>query len=243
MMGCDSNVETAAVIEAAGVKKTFRMGEVDVPVLRGVDMRIHAGELTVILGASGSGKSTLLNIIGGIDRPSEGSILFHGSDLSGMDDSELTEYRRRSIGFVFQFYNLVPTLTARENVAVSTEIADNPMDPLEALKLVGLDDHVDHFPSQLSGGQQQRVAIARAIAKNPALMLCDEPTGALDAQTGQLVLKTLSEMNKRLGATIVIITHASPIASMARRVIKIANGVAAETIINEKPLNPDEIEW
>jgi len=235
--------ETPYALETNGVRKTFRMGEVDVPVLRGVDMKVHKGELTVILGASGSGKSTLLNIIGGIDRPSEGSVLFQGEDLSKLDDAGLTEYRRRHIGFVFQFYNLVPTLTALENVEVSTEVAETPMSSKEALKLVGLEDRMEHFPSQLSGGQQQRVAIARAIAKNPSLMLCDEPTGALDAQTGQLVLRTLMDVNARLGATIVIITHAAPMTGLAHRVVKIANGIAAETTVNEKRIAPEDIVW
>jgi putative ABC transport system ATP-binding protein len=219
------------------------MGEVDVPVLRGISLDIHSGELTVILGASGSGKSTLLNIIGGIDRPTSGRILFEGREISAATDQQLTEYRRQSVGFVFQFYNLVPSLTARENVEVSTEIADQPMDPVAALQEVGLGDRVDHFPAQMSGGQQQRVAIARALAKNPRLMLCDEPTGALDHETSVKVLQLLQDLNARLGTTIVMITHAPPIAAMARQVIRIGSGRVQEIKINPNPKRADQLEW
>jgi putative ABC transport system ATP-binding protein len=219
------------------------MGEVKVPVLHGIDLDIYRGELTVVLGASGSGKSTLLNMVGGIDRPTEGTIMFGGSDIALMKDRALTEYRRKSVGFVFQFYNLVPTLTAEENVQVSTEVADSPMDPKEALKLVELDDRADHFPSQLSGGQQQRVAIARALAKNPSLMLCDEPTGALDFKTGQLVLKTLAALNEKLGTTIVIITHCAPIAQLAHRVIRLGSGVIQSADYNDDRKKVEEVVW
>lgn len=223
--------------------KTYTMGEVEVPVLRGIDMRINRSELTVILGASGSGKSTLLNMIGGIDHPSSGQILFGDRDIADFTDSQLTQYRRINIGFVFQFYNLVPTLTATENVQVSTEICDNPMHPTEALKMVGLGDRLDHFPAQLSGGQQQRVAIARAMAKNPRLMLCDEPTGALDHETSILVLNLLQKLNRELGTTIVMITHANPISQIANRVIEIGDGVVAGITSNPNPRKAEDLDW
>ncbi len=227
----------------SGVEKTFVMGEVQVPVLRGVDLEIFRREITVILGASGSGKSTLLNIIGGIDKPSAGEICFDNSDIAKFNGGQLTAYRRKNIGFVFQFYNLVPTLTAKENVEVATEIADDPMNPDEALELVGLSDRKEHFPAQMSGGQQQRVSIARALAKKPRLMLCDEPTGALDAKTGQQVLQTLLDLNKRLGTTIIIITHATPIAKLAHRVIHLNSGVIAGSEKNIKQAKIEEIDW
>lgn len=229
-------------IQCRELRKTYVMGEVEVPVLRGVDVDIHRGELTVILGASGAGKTTLLNIIGGIDRPTSGSVLFSGRDISRMSDQELTEHRRRNVGFVFQFYNLVPTLTALENVLVSTEVAEDPMDPEKALELVELADRKDHFPSQLSGGQQQRVSIARALAKNPRVMFCDEPTGALDAATGRMVLELLTDLNERLGATIVIITHAAPIANLAQRVIHLTME-GASSRVNEQRLRARDISW
>ena len=230
-------------IKLAGVKKTYHMGEVDVPVLHGVDLDIYDGELTVILGASGSGKSTLLNMIGGIDRPSGGDIFFGDTNVAKMSDRQLTEYRRKSVGFVFQFYNLVPTLTSKENVQVSTEVADTPMDPVEALKMVELESQIDFFPAQMSGGQQQRVAIARALAKNPTLMLCDEPTGALDTNTGQIVLETLINLNEKLGTTIIIITHASPIAELAHRVVHLGNGLIDKTEYNKHRKQVKEISW
>ncbi len=232
-----------AEIKLDGVYKTYRMGEVEVPVLRGIDLEIYNGQLTVIHGDSGAGKSTLLNLIGGIDRPTKGEIWFNGKDIAGLTDKELTIYRRRSVGFVFQFYNLVATLTARENVEVSTEIADNPMDPAEALKHVELEDRMEHFPAQMSGGQQQRVAIARALAKKPRLMLCDEPTGALDSATSVTVLNLLMDLNKRLGTTIVLITHNPQIAKMAHRVIHIGNGKVEKAYVNQKPITPEEITW
>ncbi len=229
-------------IQCRELRKTYVMGEVEVPVLRGVDVDIYGGELTVVLGASGAGKTTLLNIIGGIDRPTSGKVLFSGRDISQMSDRELTEHRRRNVGFVFQFYNLVPTLTALENVLVSTEVADDPMDPEKALDLVGLADRKDHFPSQLSGGQQQRVSIARALAKNPRVMFCDEPTGALDAATGRMVLQLLTDLNDRLGATIVIITHAAPIASLAQRIVHLTME-GADSKFNEQRAKAEDISW
>ncbi len=229
-------------IQCRDLVKTYTMGEVEVPVLRGIDVDIYAGELTVILGASGAGKTTLLNIIGGIDRPTSGQVLFDGQDIAQMTDKELTEHRRKNVGFVFQFYNLVPSLTALENVLVSTEVADNPMEPEKALELVGLGDRLDHFPAQMSGGQQQRVSIARALAKNPGVMFCDEPTGALDAKTGRMVLQLLTDLNERLSTTIVIITHAAPIASLARRIVNLTmEGVTSQ--LNEHRAKAEDISW
>ncbi|NCD33597.1 MAG: ABC transporter ATP-binding protein [Spartobacteria bacterium] len=230
-------------IDIKDLKRTYVMGEVEVPVLRGVNACIPRGELSVILGASGSGKSTLLNMIGGIDRPSSGIMDVFGMDISDYDDDQLTTYRRDNVGFVFQFYNLVPTLTAKENVEVSTEIARDPMDAAEALKLVGLGDRIDYFPAQMSGGQQQRVAIARALAKNPKLMLCDEPTGALDHETSIQVLSLLQKLNKELQTTIVMITHAQPIAQMANHVLHLQDGVILKTDDNKQPKSPSEIVW
>jgi len=212
------------VFSARGLTKIYRMGEVEVPALRGVDIDLYAGELVVLLGPSGSGKSTLLNILGGLDTATSGEVRYHDLDLTRADDRTLTGYRRRHVGFVFQFYNLIPSLTARENVAAVTEIAERPMSPEEALSLVGLAQRLDHFPAQLSGGEQQRVAIARAIAKNPAVLLCDEPTGALDSATGVVVLEVLERINQTLGTTTALITHNAGIAAMADRVIHLADG-------------------
>ena len=231
-----------AAIRCVNLHKTYRMGEVDVPVLKGIELEIMRGELTVVLGASGSGKSTLMNLIGGIDRPTSGEVWAGDLNLARLPDRGLTEHRRRRVGFVFQFYNLVPTLTARENVEVSTEIAPNPMDPNEALSLVGLSDRADYFPAQLSGGQQQRVAIARALAKKPSIMLCDEPTGALDASTGQMVLKLITELNRTMGVTIVIITHAAPIARLAHRVVHISSQ-GAKVEQNPDRAKAEDIAW
>ena len=241
MMGTDSQQQ--AKVRIVGIEKTYQMGEVLVPVLRGIDVELYSGELTVILGASGSGKSTLLNMIGGIDRPSKGEVWFDNQDIAQFNDRNLTEYRRKSVGFVFQFYNLVATLTALENVMVSTEVVDTPMDPADALDKVGLGDRLDHFPAQMSGGQQQRVAIARALAKNPQLMLCDEPTGALDHETSVMVLNLLTKLNEELGTTIVLITHAPPIAEMAHRVIHIDSGVVKKSYVNQKRLKAEELNW
>jgi len=231
-----------AAIRCENVHKTYVMGEVEVPVLKGIDLEILKGELTVILGASGAGKSTLLNIVGGIDRPTEGRVICGDKDLSVMNDRQLTEHRRRNVGFVFQFYNLVPTLTALENVQTAVEIAENPMDPLKALDMVGLADRKDHFPSQLSGGQQQRVSIARALAKNPLIMFCDEPTGALDADTGRMVLSLLTRLNKEAGASIVIVTHAAPIAKLAQRILHLTmEGLT--TTVNTDRAKAEDITW
>ena len=229
-------------VRCSGLHKTYQMGEVEVKVLRGIDLEILRGQLTVVVGASGAGKSTLLNIIGGIDRPTSGDVWVDGENLAAMSDRQLTEYRRRKIGFVFQFYNLVPTLTAVENVQVSTQIASQPMDPAEALNLVDLSEQMHHFPAQMSGGQQQRVSIARALAKQPAIMLCDEPTGALDAHTGQRVLGLLTRLNEQVGATIIIITHAAPMADMAHRVLHLTmEGITSRD--NKVRKRPEEITW
>lgn len=230
-------------IKLVNIHRTFQMGEVEVQVLRGIDAEIYKGEMTAVLGPSGSGKSTLLNMIGGIDRPTEGEVLVGGKNISRLTDLDLTDYRRTCVGFVFQFYNLVPSLTAMENVQVSTEVVEDFMAPAEALEKVGLGDKQDHFPSQLSGGQQQRVAIARALAKNPRIMLCDEPTGALDQETSRVVLELLQKLNGDLGTTIVMITHAPPISRMAHRVIQIASGQVEELRVNEKPAKVEELEW
>ncbi|MBD3754999.1 MAG: ABC transporter ATP-binding protein [Gammaproteobacteria bacterium] len=219
------------------------MGEVQVHALRGIDLDLYQGELAVLLGASGSGKSTLLNILGGLDTPTTGQVLYGSHDLTQASESQLTEYRRYHVGFVFQFYNLIPSLTARENVAVVTEIARNPMPPEEALALVGLGERLNHFPAQLSGGEQQRVAIARAIAKNPDVLFCDEPTGALDSQTGILVLEALQKVNQELGTTTAIITHNAGIAQMADRVIHLADGRITDILRNETRIDPRELSW
>jgi putative ABC transport system ATP-binding protein len=219
------------------------MGEVEVMALRGVDIDLWAGELMVLLGASGSGKSTLLNILGGLDTPTDGEVQYRDQDLATADEDDLTAYRRRHVGFVFQFYNLIPSLTARENVTLVTELADDPMDPVEALSLVGLGDRLDHFPAQLSGGEQQRVAVARAIAKRPDVLLCDEPTGALDFQTGVLVLSVLERVNRELGTTTAIITHNAPIAAMAERVITLADGRIAHVERPARRTPAQEIRW
>jgi putative ABC transport system ATP-binding protein len=216
--------ETRAVLSCERLSKVYRMGEVEVRALDGVDFRLHQGELVVLLGPSGSGKSTLLNILGGLDVPTSGRVLFAGEDLTAADEEALTSYRRHQVGFVFQFYNLVPSLTARENVALVTEIAEDPLAPEEALGLVGLGNRLDHFPSQLSGGEQQRVAIARAVAKRPSVLLCDEPTGALDFRTGILVLEVIEQVNRELETATAVITHNAPIGDIADRVVMLADG-------------------
>lgn len=220
----DSVKHENTVFHVHGVTKIYQMGEVQVRALRGIDLDLYKGEFTVLLGASGSGKSTLLNILGGLDTPTEGHVLYGDHDLTRASEKELTYYRRYHVGFVFQFYNLIPSLTAHENVAVVTEIAKSPMQPEEALQLVNLGDRLHHFPAQLSGGEQQRVAIARAVAKNPAVLLCDEPTGALDSETGVLVLEALERANRELGTTTALITHNAGIADMADRVVHIMDG-------------------
>jgi len=231
------------VFHARGLAKTYHMGDVEVRALRNVDLDLYEGEFVVILGPSGSGKSTLLNILGGLDFPTGGTVRFLDHDLVTDDENELTRYRREHVGFVFQFYNLIPSLTARENVELVTEIADDPMPPEEALRMVGLEHRLDHFPAQMSGGEQQRVAIARAIAKRPAVLLCDEPTGALDHQTGRIVLEAIDEVNRRLGTTTAVITHNSSIAAMAHRVIRMHSGEIASVTANERRARPEELEW
>jgi putative ABC transport system ATP-binding protein len=219
------------------------MGEVQVRALQGVDLDLFEGEFVVILGPSGSGKSTLLNILGGLDAPTGGEVSFRDHDLVAADDRALTRYRREHVGFVFQFYNLIPSLTARENVALVTEISANPMDPDEALRLVGLGDRLHHFPAQLSGGEQQRVAIARAVAKRPDVLLCDEPTGALDAETGRLVLKTLIDVNREVGTATAIITHNAVIAGIADRVLRMTSGRISDVQRNTRRVDVDELNW
>jgi putative ABC transport system ATP-binding protein len=231
------------VFHARGLTKTYQMGEVQVHALQGVDLDLFEGEFVVILGPSGSGKSTLLNILGGLDAPTSGVVTFRDHDLVAADDRALTRYRREHVGFVFQFYNLIPSLTARENVALVTELSERPMRPEEALGLVGLGDRLDHFPAQLSGGEQQRVAIARAVAKRPDVLLCDEPTGALDAETGRLVLKTLLDVNQQVGTATAIITHNAVIAGIADRVLHMASGRLSEASRNSRRLDVDELTW
>jgi putative ABC transport system ATP-binding protein len=235
--------EPESIFAARGITKIYEMGEVQVQALRGVDMDLYAGELIVLLGPSGSGKSTLLNILGGLDRATDGHVSYRGWDITRASEKELTVYRRKHVGFVFQFYNLIPSLTARENVAAVTEIAENPMKPEEALDLVGLSDRMDHFPAQMSGGEQQRVAIARAIAKRPSVLLCDEPTGALDSDTGIVVLEAIDKVNRELGAATALITHNVDIRHMANRVIRMANGLVSSVDINDKRLSPSELHW
>lgn len=225
------------------VTKIYRSGEVEVHALRKVDLDLYASEVAVLLGPSGSGKSTLLNILGGLDSATSGTVRFEDQELSQLDDAGLTAYRRNHVGFVFQFYNLIPSLTARENVALTTEIAVNPMQPAEALDLVGLSHRLDHFPAQLSGGEQQRVAIARAIAKRPEVLLCDEPTGALDSKTGSQVLDAILSVNEELGTTTALITHNVAIRSIAHRVIYFSDGAIARTELNETRILPSEVEW
>jgi putative ABC transport system ATP-binding protein len=233
----------ATLFVAHGLSKTYHVGEVDVHALQGVDLELIEREFVVILGPSGSGKSTLLNILGGLDSPTSGEVHFRDHDLVRANDRELTRYRREHVGFVFQFYNLIPSLTARENVSLVTEIAEHPMDPVEALGLVGLADRLDHFPSQLSGGEQQRVAIARAIAKRPDVLLCDEPTGALDVETGRLVLQTLVDVNNTVGTTTAIITHNAVIAGIADRVLHMSGGRISEVHMNATRANVADLSW
>jgi putative ABC transport system ATP-binding protein len=232
-----------SIFEARGVTKIYDMGEVQVHALRGVDLYLYSGELVVLLGPSGSGKSTLLNILGGLDRATTGQVMFRDWDITQAKEKELTQYRRKHVGFVFQFYNLIPSLTARENVAAVTEIAENPMKPEEALELVGLADRMNHFPAQLSGGQQQRVAIARAIAKKPSVLLCDEPTGALDSETGIVVLEAINKVNRELGASTALITHNADIARMANRVIHMGNGGVSSVEVVTDRLQPKDLRW
>ncbi len=234
---------TQPVFRAEGVTRVYRTGAVEVHALRGVDLALREGEMVVLLGASGSGKSTLLNILGALDTPTEGKVFFRDRDLTRASDRQLTAFRRDHVGFVFQFYNLVPSLTARENIALVTEIAKNPMTPEEALERAGLPDRMDHFPAELSGGEQQRVAIARAIAKRPEVLLCDEPTGALDSKTGVQVLEALAQVNADLGTATVLITHNADIQRIAERVIVLADGRVVRDEVNTERIAPSEVSW
>lgn len=236
-------MDNKSLMEARDLSKHYKMGEVTVKALQEASFKIKEGEFVVILGPSGSGKSTLLNILGGMDQPTEGEVLVDGENITNFKDKQLTSYRRDKIGFVFQFYNLMANLTAKENVELATEICKEPLDIDEVLQDVGLGERKDHFPSQMSGGEQQRVAIARAVAKNPLLLLCDEPTGALDYKTGISILSLLSKINKDYGKTVLVITHNAPIANMADRVIKMRSGKIVEDKYNENPIDPERIEW
>ena len=238
-----SSTPALAIFTAQGLSKTYQMGEVKVHALMDVNLSINRGEFIVLLGPSGSGKSTLLNILGGLDRPSSGIACFADHDLSTATEAQLTQYRRDHVGFVFQFYNLIPSLTVRENVELVTDIVPNPMPAEEALGLVGLTDRLNHLPSQLSGGEQQRVAIARAIVKRPEVLLCDEPTGALDYATGKLVLEVIERINRELGTTAVVITHNAAIAGMADRVLYLGGGRIQRVVINTQKLQPSELSW
>jgi putative ABC transport system ATP-binding protein len=238
-----SEAPDSAVIRARGLVKTYKMGEVDVQALRGVDFELYRKELVILLGPSGSGKSTLLNILGGLDVPTSGHLSYADLDLSQPSDEVLTRYRREHIGFIFQFYNLIPSLTAQENVEVVADLAKTPLSAGEALDLVGLTARRDHFPSQMSGGEQQRVAIARAIVKRPEILLCDEPTGALDASTGRLVLEVLDRVNRELDTSVAVVTHNRPIAKMADRVVNIADGRIASAEVNANRTPPSEVSW
>ncbi len=235
----DDNV----LYEIKGLEKEYLMGAVTVPALRGVILDIYSGEFMVVLGPSGSGKSTLLNIVGGMDRATRGTVLFKDTDITRFSDAELTHYRREYIGFVFQFYNLIPNLTAEENVEVATDLTENPLEPAEALSLVGLTERTGHFPAQMSGGEQQRIAIARAVAKRPKILLCDEPTGALDYPTGKIVLRVLKDVNEKTSTTVVIITHNVAIGEIGNRVVRLKDGNVSDIKVNEKPRQPEEIEW
>ncbi|MBN1347035.1 MAG: ABC transporter ATP-binding protein [Phycisphaerae bacterium] len=240
-----TTVETPAtpVLRLENVSRVFRMGEIEVRALVEVDLTINPGEFLVILGPSGSGKSTLLNLIGGIDRPTTGHVWHGQTDLAALNDQAMTAYRRQQVGFIFQFYNLVPTLTAHENVQVATELVDDPIDPVTALEMVELAERADHFPSQMSGGEQQRVAIARALAKRPELLLADEPTGALDLKTARRVLSLLQRLNDEQHLTVVLITHNPAIAGIARRTIRLVSGGLAESRVNEHPIRAEEVSW
>lgn len=238
----DTSPNPAAFV-TKGLTKVYGEGAAAVHALRGVDLTIPSGEFVVLLGPSGSGKSTLLNILGGLDRPTDGSAHFQDAELTALSDADLTRYRRDHVGFVFQFYNLMPSLNARENVELVTEIAKDPMGAGQALALVGLDERAHHFPSEMSGGEQQRVAIARAVAKQPTVLFCDEPTGALDSATGRAVLKVLTDVNQKLGTTVIIVTHAASTAALADRVIHFADGGIREVITNKTKLTADQIEW
>jgi len=232
-----------AFVEFENVGKTYHMGEVQINALHDASFTVEKGELVVIVGPSGAGKTTLLNILGGMDTLSQGKVMLDGQEISKLDRKQLTEFRRQDVGFVFQFYNLIGNLTALENVELANQICEDPLDAAQVLKDVGLGERMGNFPSQLSGGEQQRVAIARALAKNPKLLLCDEPTGALDYQTGKAILKLLQDTGKRTGMTVIIITHNGALTAMADRVIRVKNGTVASVSINENPQNVSELEW
>ena len=242
-MSPDETTPRIAIFEARDITRVYRMGEVDVIALRGTSVKLFEGEFVVLVGPSGSGKSTLLNILGALDVPTSGQVFFREDELTAMTDAQLTRFRRNHVGFVFQFYNLIPSLTAEENVALVTEICEHPMKPADALDMVGLKARRNHFPSQMSGGEQQRVAIARAIAKQPGVLLCDEPTGALDVTTGVLVLEVIERVNRELGTTTAVITHNAAIAAMADRVISMSDGRIADERTNDQKKQPREIEW
>jgi putative ABC transport system ATP-binding protein len=231
------------IVSVQSVNKIYRMGEVDVPALRDAKLDIYDGEFLIIVGPSGSGKSTLLNLVGGMDRPTSGTVRFLDEDISRYSDRQLTMYRRTQVGFVFQFYNLIPTLTARENVEVAVEVVQDPLDPMEALRMVGLEDRADHFPSQLSGGEQQRVSVARALASNPRLLLCDEPTGAVDLETSREVLGLLLHLNRKLNKTVVLITHNNAIAGIGDRIAHIRDGAISSIKVNDHPTPVEQVEW
>jgi putative ABC transport system ATP-binding protein len=241
--GTASSVESSLLIRAQNLTKNYQVGEVTVRALRGVTFDVREGEFIVVLGPSGSGKSTLLNMLGGMETPTSGKFWFEDREVSAYSSGMLTEYRKKEIGFVFQFYNLVPNLTARENVELSAEISNNPMDVEELLDAVDLGDRADHFPSQMSGGEQQRVAIARALAKNPSLVLCDEPTGALDYETGKLILELLERVNQQMKKTLMVITHNAPIGGMADRIFRLRSGRISDMVENETRKTTSEIEW
>lgn len=242
-MNTQDTKQDTCIYRISDLVKTYQMGEITVDALRGVSLDVDAGEFLVILGHSGSGKSTLLNIIGGLDTPTSGAVEYEHRRLSDYSEGQLTRYRRKHIGFIFQFYNLMPNLTAKENVEMATEISDDPMPALEALDLVGLKERSGHFPSQLSGGEQQRVAIARAVAKRPRILMCDEPTGALDISTGKLVLQVLMDVNRKMGTTLLVITHNASIAEIANRVIHMRDGAVSQIDVNAEPKELDEVVW
>jgi len=242
-MNASATVTAPPLLRIERVSRIFRMGEVQVPALVDVDLTVDPGEFVVVLGPSGSGKSTLLNLIGGTDRPTRGHVWHRDTDLVALDDNGLTEYRRKTVSFIFQFYNLVPTLTAYENVQVATELVANPLDPVEALKLVEFPDRAEHFPAHLSGGEQQRVAIARALAKRPELLLADEPTGALDLKTARIVLGILQRLSREQELTIILITHNPAIAGIAERTVRLVSGRIAETRVNEHPIAAEDVTW
>jgi len=238
-----TRIESSALIELEGAAKTYMMGKVEVPALKPTNLTVNSGEFVVILGPSGSGKTTVLNLIGGIDRPTAGRVLFEDGDLTQMTEDEITEYRRASVGFIFQFFNLIPTLTARENVELVAELVEHPADTMEVLAEVGLAERANHFPGELSGGEQQRVAIARALVKNPPLLLADEPTGNLDYETGKQILKLMREVNRSRGITVIAVTHNAAVGSIADRKVSLRSGEIVSDEENPAPIDPEELRW